>query len=145
MTSSMARYRQKHRRFDYVPSADALKIIERHYRKGQLTLAGVIDSLILAGAVKWLPQSDAQAGASPKARAGDAVLIVAMYYLVGANLSALAKHCGWVNSAGVPQKYKVARAMARLHADKLVKKSILGCYLLTPKGLIVAKDHLAPL
>ena len=47
--SPMARYRATHRRFDYVPSAGALKAIEAH-RHIDTALAGVIDRLILAGA-----------------------------------------------------------------------------------------------
>lgn len=44
------RYRGKHRRIDYVPSADVLKIIESWLGKGLNNChAGVIDHLILAG------------------------------------------------------------------------------------------------
>ena len=44
----MQRYRAKHRRFDYVPSLDALAAIEKH--KGlDNCIAGILDQLILAG------------------------------------------------------------------------------------------------
>ena len=44
----MQRYRAKHRRFDYVPSPEALAAIKKH--KGlDNCIAGVLDQLILAG------------------------------------------------------------------------------------------------
>lgn len=44
------RYRGKHRRIDYAPSAAALALIERHLIAGLDTCwAGVIDRLIAAG------------------------------------------------------------------------------------------------
>lgn len=44
------RYRAKHRRIDYAPSADALALIERHLAAGlDNCAAGVIDRLIAAG------------------------------------------------------------------------------------------------
>ncbi len=44
------RYRAKHRRIDYAPSADALVLIERHLAAGlDNCAAGVIDRLIEAG------------------------------------------------------------------------------------------------
>lgn len=44
------RYRAKHRRIDYAPSADALVLIERHLAAGlDNCAAGVIDRLIVAG------------------------------------------------------------------------------------------------
>lgn len=44
------RYRAKHRRIDYAPSADALALIERHLTSGlDNCTAGVIDRLIVAG------------------------------------------------------------------------------------------------
>lgn len=44
------RYRAKHRRIDYAPTADALVLIERHLAAGlDNRAAGVIDRLILAG------------------------------------------------------------------------------------------------
>ncbi|MBI5936761.1 MAG: hypothetical protein HY850_02825 [Betaproteobacteria bacterium] len=46
----VARYRTKHRRIDYAPSADALEMIERHLAAGlDNCIAGVIDRLIAAG------------------------------------------------------------------------------------------------
>jgi len=44
------RYRSNHRRIDYVPAADVLKIVEAWLAKGLNNChAGVIDHLILAG------------------------------------------------------------------------------------------------
>jgi len=44
------RYRAKHRRIDYAPSADALVLIKRHLAEGlDNCAAGVIDRLISAG------------------------------------------------------------------------------------------------
>jgi len=46
----VARYRRLHRRFDYSPAGDVLKIIEAWLAQGLSNChAGVIDSLILAG------------------------------------------------------------------------------------------------
>ena len=43
----VARYRAKHRRIEFFPSADVLKIIELHKAQGMDNcLAGVIDQLI---------------------------------------------------------------------------------------------------
>ena len=47
-TAYMRKYRAKHRRFDYVPSDDALAAIENHKSRNKY-IAGVIDELILAG------------------------------------------------------------------------------------------------
>jgi hypothetical protein len=47
-TTTMARYRAKHRRFDYIPCPGALEAINRH-RELHVALAGVIDKLIVAG------------------------------------------------------------------------------------------------
>ena len=46
--TAMARYRAAHRRFDYVPSPEALQAINRH-REMDTAFAGVIDHLIMAG------------------------------------------------------------------------------------------------
>ena len=44
------RYREKHRRIDYTPSADALAIITAwKVRKLDNCMAGVLDKLLLAG------------------------------------------------------------------------------------------------
>ena len=44
------RYRTVHRRFDYIPSPDVLRIIEHHLENGtDGCLAGVIDYLIRSG------------------------------------------------------------------------------------------------
>ena len=44
------RYREKHRRIDYAPSADALAIITAwKVRKLDNCMAGVLDKLLLAG------------------------------------------------------------------------------------------------
>jgi len=44
------RYRKQHRRIDYVPNAEAMKVIEKHLAAGlDNCLAGTIDCLILAG------------------------------------------------------------------------------------------------
>lgn len=44
------KYRATHRRFDYVPSIEALAAIDRHLAAGiDSCLAGVIDQLITAG------------------------------------------------------------------------------------------------
>ena len=44
------RYRKQHRRSEYAPSAEALKIIEKRIAAGFDTcMAGVIDRLIIAG------------------------------------------------------------------------------------------------
>ena len=46
----VARYRAKHRRIEFFPSADVLKIIEKHLAAGlNNCLAGVIDELIREG------------------------------------------------------------------------------------------------
>lgn len=42
------RYRERHRRFDYAPSPEALMAIEKHKNLDKV-VAGVIDQLILAG------------------------------------------------------------------------------------------------
>ena len=45
------RYRANHRRIDYVPSPDAVVVIEKHLRTNpnNYCLAGVIDNLVMAG------------------------------------------------------------------------------------------------
>ena len=49
-TLGVRRYRAIHRRIDYVPSIEALAVIERHLAAGLSNcLAGVIDDLIAAG------------------------------------------------------------------------------------------------
>lgn len=50
----VARYRSTHRRFDYVPSPEALAAIESHKALDNC-IAGVLDQLILAGS-KALPE-----------------------------------------------------------------------------------------
>lgn len=48
--ASVQRYRSKHRRIDYVPSDDVLRVIEGWLSKNLSNChAGVIDQLILAG------------------------------------------------------------------------------------------------
>ena len=42
------KYRAKHRRFDYVPSPEALAAIEQHTGLDNC-IAGILDQLILAG------------------------------------------------------------------------------------------------
>ena len=46
----VARYRNTHRRIDYVPSKEVLTAIEKH-KAIDNCLAGVIDQLILAGSI----------------------------------------------------------------------------------------------
>jgi hypothetical protein len=44
------RYRAKHRRFDYVPNAEALAVISQCYKQWKdLCFSGVIDRLVMAG------------------------------------------------------------------------------------------------
>ncbi len=48
-TIRQRRYRESHRRIDYVPGEDVLDIIERHRKLMPYNLAGVIDALIMEG------------------------------------------------------------------------------------------------
>lgn len=46
--ASVRRYRQRHRRIDYYPSSDALRVIEQWKARGlDHTIAGTIDKLII--------------------------------------------------------------------------------------------------
>lgn len=48
-TIRQRRYREKHRRIDYVPDVDVLAIILKHRKSMPWNLAGVLDALITAG------------------------------------------------------------------------------------------------